>query len=85
MKAYRAKAKLVGKHLDMFYHINMLSEAGQVRVGTKSRELCEARNGRVYDPILGRFLGVDKLICSSAVLSSISTSLDPINTRQSGH
>jgi RHS repeat-associated protein len=45
------------EHLDAFGLINMLSAA-------KSREQSEAGNGRMYDPVLGRFLGVDPVIQS---------------------
>jgi RHS repeat-associated protein len=55
----------VGKHIDKFGFINMLSEANRNEVelgGAKSREPAEAGNGRMYDPYIGRFLSVDPII-----------------------
>jgi hypothetical protein len=40
----------------------MLSEDEILSVGAKSREPYEAGNGRVYDPIIGRFLSPDPVI-----------------------
>jgi hypothetical protein len=50
------------EHYDQFGLIEMLSAEGILSIGAKSREPHDAGNGRVYDPVIGRFLSPDPVI-----------------------
>jgi hypothetical protein len=58
------QSNIYSDHTDRLGLKKMLSEEGIVSVGAKSREPGEAGNGRVYDPVVGRFLSPDPVIQS---------------------